>query len=374
MKNENGFVLVAGLLVIFLLSILMVCGMSMTVANLKSTSNDMEAKKALYVAEAGVEEAKGRLHPASAYNIPDTDFTSVKWAAWIGTGAAPGTLPINKYDPLISLPYAVTITHKTNAAGEVIMLNGYPIYLIDSIADLPSGAEKRVRIEAARFPGIGPPAALYTKEPTTIMGTSTYIDGMDDKCANHPVYGVLAKGELTLPGKATIKGIPEPGYEANSSTEVDIGSKIFEFSKILDKQLISAGSSNPTLTGVSWGNPIPGATPQEPSSCSDTYTRITYIDGNVKLAGGSQGCGILAVNGNLEINGGFQWYGIILVAGSLKFSGGGERNVTGSMLVGGTGAVDAVGGDTSIVYCSSAVNLQTDRLPLLVLKWEEVWG
>ncbi len=80
------------------------------------------------------------------------------------------------------------------------------------------------------------------------------------------------------------------------------------------------------------------------------------------------------VNGTLEINGGFQWYGIILVAGHLKFSGGGERNVTGSMLAGGSGALDVVGGDTAIVYCSGAVNLQTDRVPLLVLRWEEVWG
>lgn len=374
MKNKKGFVLVASLLVVFLLSILMVCGMSMTVANLKSTSNDMEAKKAFYIAEAGVEEAKGRLHPASPYNIPDTNSTSANWAAWIGTDTAHEIPPItNKYDPLTTMPYAVTITHKTNAAEQIIMLNGYPIYLIDSIANLPSGAQKRVRIEATLYPRIGTPAALYTKEPTTIMGTSTYINGMDF-CGSQPVYGVLTKGELTLPGKATIRGIPEPGYEANSSFEVDIQSKIDAFAQILDKQLISAGSSNPTLTGVSWGNPIVGASPQEPLSCSDMYTRILYVDGSVKLAGGSQGCGILAVDGNLEITGGFQWYGIILVGGSLKFSGGGERNVTGSILVGGSGAVDAVGGNTSIVYCSRAVNLQTDRLPLLVLKWEEVWG
>ncbi len=58
MKNEKGFILVAGLLVVLLLTVLMVCGMTMAVGNLKATGNDREARKAFYLAEAGVEEAK----------------------------------------------------------------------------------------------------------------------------------------------------------------------------------------------------------------------------------------------------------------------------------------------------------------------------
>ncbi len=383
MKNEKGFILVAGLLVILLLTVLMIGAMNMAVGNLKATGNDREARKAFYLAEAGVEEAKGRMHPASPNNIPDTNMTSPSWSAFIGD---PSKAPLSaaKYTSLTSLPYDVTITHKTNSVGQVIkwgdtnldgvaehnLVVGYPIYVIDSVSHPSSGAEKRVRIEATRIPLLSSFAALYTKEPTTIMGTSTYING-NDPCGGSSVPGVLTMNDVTLPGKATLDG--NPAVSAKSPIDLQIPQVISQLNSFIT-QTIPVGNSNPTLTGVAWGNPTPGATVQQPSSCSDTYTRVTFVDGSVKLAGQSQGCGVLMVNGNLEISGGFQWYGLILVSGSLKFSGGGERNITGSILAGGAGAVDVVGGDTAIVYCSSAINLQTDRVPLLVLKWEEVWG
>jgi hypothetical protein len=319
-NNQKGFVLIAGLLVVLLLTVLMVCGMTMAVGNLRGTSNDREAKKTFYLAEAGVEEAKGRMHPDSPNNIPD--------------------------------------------------IVGQPIYVIDSMAHPPSGARKRVRIEATRVPLISSLAALYTKQPTTIMGTSTFING-NDSCGGTSVPGVLTMNTLTIPGDPVIQG--NPPIADNSLIDLQI-SGIIDQLKPFITQTIPVGSSNPTLTGMAWGNPIPGADSHQASSCADAYTRVTYVDGSVKLAGGSQGCGVLMVNGNLEINGGFQWYGIILVAGSLRFAGGGERNVTGSILAGDTSAIDVVGGNTAIVYCGNAVNLQTNRVPLVVLKWEEVWG
>ncbi len=383
MKNEKGFILVAGLLVILLLTVMMIGAMNMAIGNIMATGNDREGRKAFYLAEAGVEEAKGRIHPASPNNIPDTNMTSPSWSAFIGDPAK-APLSATKYTALTALPYDVTITHKTNSAGQVIkwgdtnqdgvaeqnLVAGYPIYVIDSTSHPTSGAQKRVRIEASRIPELSSIAALYTKEPTTIMGSSTYINGKDS-CGGSSVPGVLTMNAVTLPGKATLDG--NPAIFDNSPTDLRIPDIIQQMNSLIT-QTIAVGNSNPTLTGVSWGNPTPGATTQQPSSCSDTYTRVTFVDGSVKLAGGSKGCGVLMVSGNLEINGGFQWYGIILVAGSLKFSGGGERNITGSVLAGGAGAVDVVGGDTAIVYCSSAINLQTDRVPLLVLKWEEVWG
>lgn len=59
MKSEKGFVLVAGLLVVLVLTVLMICGMTMAVGNLKATGNDREARKAFYLAEAGVGGSKG---------------------------------------------------------------------------------------------------------------------------------------------------------------------------------------------------------------------------------------------------------------------------------------------------------------------------
>jgi hypothetical protein len=130
-----------------------------------------------------------------------------------------------------------------------------------------------------------------------------------------------------------------------------------------------------TLTGMNWGSPTPGATQQSPSSCS--ATNVVYINTNstyVRLSGGSSGCGILLVEGDLNLQGGFQWHGVILATGSITFTGGGEKNVTGAVLAGGTAAVDLVGGNANIIYCSTAIRQPTDNMPLITLRWAEIFG
>lgn len=62
------------------------------------------------------------------------------------------------------------------------------------------------------------------------------------------------------------------------------------------------------------------------------------------------------------------------MTGSISFSGGGEKNVTGAILSGGMVSADVVGGNANIVYCSQAVNNQTNYLPLVVLRWAEIFG
>ncbi|HSD93898.1 MAG TPA: hypothetical protein VLA94_00585, partial [Syntrophales bacterium] len=126
-----------------------------------------------------------------------------------------------------------------------------------------------------------------------------------------------------------------------------------------------------TMTGMNWGTPTAGATPQTPLACG--ADNVVYINGNVKLAGGTMGCGMLMVDGNLELNGGFQWYGPILVRGSLSFTGGGEKNVTGGILAGGSGSVDDIGGNAVILHSNSALHQVIGKMPLTVLRWSEVF-
>jgi hypothetical protein len=130
-----------------------------------------------------------------------------------------------------------------------------------------------------------------------------------------------------------------------------------------------------TITGMTWGTPTPGATQQDASSCSSR--NIVHFNTNgtyVKLSGGTQGCGILVIEGDLDVHGAFQWYGVVLVTGSIIFSGGGGKNVTGSMMAGGTVSADLVAGDANIIFCSHAVNFQTQYLPLVTLRWVELFS
>jgi len=168
-----------------------------------------------------------------------------------------------------------------------------------------------------------------------------------------------------------IQGSPDPVI-ANSTKNINIQYMIDQYK----------GNSNypydlnsATLTGMSWGSPAPGATPQSPTNCNDH--NVVYFNTNstyVKLMGGTTGCGLLLVEGDLHVSGGFEWYGVVLVTGSIIFSGGGEKNVTGGMLAGGTVSADLVSGDATILYCSEAVSKQTTYLPLKIHRWAEIFS
>ncbi len=130
-----------------------------------------------------------------------------------------------------------------------------------------------------------------------------------------------------------------------------------------------------TLTGMNWGSPMPGATLQDPTSCSEH--NIVHFNTNgtfVRIRGGSSGCGLLLVEGDLAVEGGFQWYGAILVTGTITFTGGGGKNVTGGVLAGESVSADLVGGDANLVYCGAAIDNQTNLRPLLVLRWVEMFS
>ncbi|MFH1305523.1 MAG: hypothetical protein ABIH74_03900, partial [Candidatus Omnitrophota bacterium] len=86
---------------------------------------------------------------------------------------------------------------------------------------------------------------------------------------------------------------------------------------------------------------------------------------------GATGGGLLLVEGDLMLHGDFSWYGVVIATGSITFTGGGNKNVTGAMLSGGSTDADLVGGNANIVYCSSAVQNQTENQPLQVLSWKD---
>ena len=92
----------------------------------------------------------------------------------------------------------------------------------------------------------------------------------------------------------------------------------------------------------------------------------------IKLAGGTSGCGILLVEGDLNLDGGFSWYGPVIVTGSVTYAGGGNKHLTGAILAGGSVNGDLLGGNANLVYCSTAISDQTQNLPLQILSWKEL--
>jgi hypothetical protein len=62
--------------------------------------------------------------------------------------------------------------------------------------------------------------------------------------------------------------------------------------------------------------------------------RITYVQGDIHVSGGTTGAGILVVNGDLMITGSWEFVGFLLVLGKVRFGGGGSGvRLYGAMVV-----------------------------------------
>jgi Tfp pilus assembly protein PilX len=380
--NERGFVLVTCLLLIVAILILSAIASQSITSDLKIAGTDRYMKQAFSIAESGTEEARGRLSPVSTSPITDSNPASATWEAYIGTqsrceqmGYQSGNSNHVRYDNVSGLNYTIKITHKINAGGQVLRwgdtntdgkyeentTTGEPIYVITAIGR-NSGAAKSVRIEAARTPPITAISALYTKDSLVIKGSSTYISGNE---GTETGPGVVSKGSISENGNPSVLGTPPT--VSNSPNDIDVGAMIDANKAKANYSLNSTG----TMTGNNWGTPTAGATSNSPLTCATD--NVVYISGNVKLAGGTMGCGMLMVDGNLELNGGFLWYGPILVRGSLSYTGGGQKNVTGGILAGGSGSVDDIGGNAVILHSNSALHQVTGKMPLSVLRWIEAF-
>jgi len=391
--NEGGVVLIAGLLAVLVLTILSMAAVMSTTTELKIGVNDRSSKQAFSIAEAGLEDARSRLqNAASAFPIYDNQPNNNNWTAYIGTESksqGKGYQNTNsnhaRYDKLNppNLDYVITITHKVDSSNNILKwgdsnndgkpeentTTGNLIYIILSEGYTSTGAAKALKIECAKPPPITVVAPLYTKADTIIQGSSTYVIGMDG-CGDSNKPGIVTAATVSTNGNPTITGSPSAVSE-NSPINIDVSYLINQFKR---KANYSYNVNSATLTTMQWGSPTPGSTQQSPSSCNEH--NIVYFNTNstyVKLTGGSSGCGILLVEGDLSVQGGFQWYGVILVTGSVSFTGGGGKNITGAILAGGAVSADLVGGDANIINCSQAIKTQTDNLPMVTLRWAELF-
>jgi Tfp pilus assembly protein PilX len=384
LNSEKGIALVSVILIMSTLVLLGSTAVIMTSTDLKISGNYKLSEQAFYAAEAGVEEARARMRSGAASPITDGHPTQTAWSAFIGDATKAQGKGYNSGNSMhvrvaslqSALDYTVKIEHSTDSAGNIVATPaGYIIYLVRSYG-AAANARKTLRAEITRPPPIPAPAALYVKAPTTIQGSSTHIIG-SDRCGTQSVPGVvttLSTGTVTANGGPTVCGVNATC--AGGAWDVVGGGADIDVQSLIDRYKSSATSSynvtGATHTGSNWGTPTMGTTLQDPSSCS-TFNIVHYNTNgtDIKLAGGSSGCGLLLVEGDLEVNGGFTWYGMVLVSGSVRYLGGGDKNVTGAVLAGSSMDADLVGGNANIVYCSSAIGAMTANQPWRVLSWIE---
>ncbi len=408
-RGEDGAILAV---VLIFLGILLLVGT--TAALILSTDtqigiNYKASEQALYAAEAGANEARERLRASSAYPINDAHTDKAQYTAYIGTDPkaqkkgydSTNSMHVRVASLQTDMEYVVVITHQLDASGNVLYWgdadgDGVPerhtddskgdpnIYLIRSHGTA-GGANKEVQMEVTRLTPITVKAALYTGTSASILGSSTDIIG-DDGCGGSTDLPGIATPQdetdnpVTTSGNPTIigGGLAEPSVSYSESPAMNVPGMVDGMKGFADYSYTVSSATHTDTTvpgpGDGWGTPTPGATLEDPSSCDECNivhydTQGTYI----KLSGGVSGCGVLLVEGDLEAHGGFSWYGPIVVTGSFTFTGGGDTNITGAVVTGEDTDGDVIGGNTNIVYCSTAVDAVENRA-LSILSWKQGLG
>lgn len=385
-QGEKGFILVLALLMLLVLTLIGVSGMNTTNFEMLISGNKRISSKAFYVAEAGINEFMGRFRTGATGEISDNSPTSSNWRLFLaintersaGIGYSSGTAGHNFLQSLQNeLDFAVEVRHKLDASNNVVVAAGFPVYIVTSHGYTAEGGNKVIEVEIIKSPYVAPPAALYSKSPVNLQGTSTYISGIDkcpvDGVPNNKAGIITTTPTITQSGNPTVEG--DPPRVTDSPINLPINDMVTYLKN--DADFTYEYTTNQTLTGLSndWGTPT-GTGTTEPLSYDGPMNVVYFnMDGNktLTLTGGSHGAGILLVNGNLELRGGFTWYGVIIVTGALDYTGGGQKNVTGGIMSGETTTVQLdVGGNAGIVSCSNA--MKKVKVPSLkITQWREVF-
>jgi hypothetical protein len=370
---------------------------TVTTMSSQISGNYKASIQSLQTAEAGTEEARARLRGNATSRLNDTAPGSTSWQAFIGSTAQAqaygytGSSSQVRTDSLqTALQYAVVIAHATDSNGTMLywgdpnntgnntrtttVLAGQNIYLVTSHGAL-GGANSTIQTQVAPVPPVPVPGTVYVDASTTLQGSSTVINGTD-QCGSTNRPGIFTPLPQTQNNHDTITQNGNP--QVTGSPAIQYNGSYINVTTLVNTLKNSADykytfSNNTTQTGMSWGTPAAGATQTSPLSCSVSHTVYYNMNGNsLKLAGGTQGCGILLVNGDLEINGGFAWYGPVLVTGAVIYTGGGNKNISGALLAGSSVTADVIGGNATILNCSAALTNATQNSPLLVLSWKQI--
>jgi hypothetical protein len=264
----------------------------------------------------------------------------------------------------------VKVRYKLNAANNILLfgdddnnpltppkenlVRGMPELIVTALGRRPVGS-KVLTVEAVKWPLPPTPGAVYAEGGVPLQGSAVRIDGRDHR-AEAPFD--------TLPGAPSVPGIATPedpgrildGLSASagrlvrgrgpvpsvgtSHSNLDLSAMADAWSRMANSTY-PGGLSDPNTDG--WGD--------------GENLKIVHVKGNLSVAGGGSGAGVLVVDGDLLLGGTFRYRGVILCRGGVTLSGGDNATrIVGCLLAQGSLAdTEALGGDVEILYSSAMI-------------------
>jgi hypothetical protein len=150
------------------------------------------------------------------------------------------------------------------------------------------------------------------------------IDGYDDPNASPPTVSV----------ETIIDSLPRPENlhrlrrHAFGSERIRVSGRNHDYA--YGAEIINGCDS--LLPGTHYYNP---STVGSFNPLATTRNSVTYVDGDLTLAGNDTGYGILVVTGTITMSGNFTWYGLMLILGDGHYeaNGGGNGQIIGQIVV-----------------------------------------
>jgi len=377
LKCEGGFLLVAGLTLLTILTLLGTTAYILSSTDIKIGGNFRNSQMVLQAATAGAERARELIRIANAASA-DTSSFSDELAARVGAnyllnGYAPATddppVTTGSMSGLTGVSYTVYLTNDDREnlsqpyGGMYLTTDSNKKAMLTSVATGPNNSKAQVQTVVSIFSGPWSPATIYSKGDVTGNGSSLTISG-NDACGQATALGsVYTKDPATtnLNGNPTLTGSP-PSPTAGS-LDIDIA-KLIEDLKPSAATILTADQSNGTY-GSSANYTTVYSWPDDPSNYNNQGLSLNNVTGY----------GILMVKGDLALGGGFNWNGIILATGSITLNGGAGSNainIAGQVYSGTSTLTDVtVNGSNTINYDSCKAKKAWSSGPVRVVNWKQ---
>lgn len=365
LNDQRGIILIAALALLAALTLLGATAFFASSTDVKVGGNYRTGQTALQVAMAGAEKARQTLRAANASSTNPTNF-SEELVAYAST-------PLESSSSLIpGYAYTASLTNDS-AAGESSTTDNNGRVIITSLATGPNNAKAIVTTTVQIYSfSSSSPAVLYSKDNTTLNGSSISINGNDaGSCAGSNLSAVYVYSDpstnnthaLTQNGNPTLSGNPAT---QTGTTNIDLQSYVDSLKGAATVTLtedVSAAGNGTTSYGSS-------------SNYVTVYSDATQqADGELRL-NNVTGYGILLVKGNLQLAGNIDWHGIIIATGVVTASGGGSnaKNIQGQVYSGASSLGDTtVSGSVTIGYNSCEVKKSLSSQPLKVVNWKQTY-
>jgi hypothetical protein len=390
--DQNGSAMLASVFVLLILSVTGVGLLFMTSNELKMSRKSVALKEAFYLAEAGIEDARTRLHVLNGTgNFTDdlvraegdnnaVDLDAANLAAVFddagnvvgltGHGDDLPLVPLTRlgrgwYTAFLTNDPVETITNTTDGNDQV-MITGVGISengafeVAQAIISLehifPSLPQATITL-------LGPQPNFQGADSEPKMYDGNDCGGLTIPYLQVPVVGVVG-GDAESSAEQGIR--PNPTYRSGTNSDEDTFADLTDG---LEPTVISAGMG--TLPDA-WAEcselkrMIEGVRSIADVQCVDSDCvlppprpgRVVFVDGDYVVAANQDGQGLLVVTGELKFHGRATWRGLVYVIGEGRFrrfgSGGGiisgatvVADIAGPDEVYGT-ADDCTGGDDGL--------------------------